>query len=339
MPQFNQDANMSSLAGLTNDPQPSYAAPQQQYSYNPQGNPQGQEDYDLISLLNPEANNNQQTTTGNNDVLSRQMADLTGAIQQSLQLQTSNQQRDLEFRQQQLDDSLRRQREEQQRQLLASQQQQREELLNNLVPQIDENSIQLTPEEERTFGTSASFVRKIATQAQRDILNQMAPGMRQLAERQLTMQQTIDQMRNANQQQGMSAQQQQDLIIQAQVPNAGQLVADPRFAAFKQQPSAVAGFSNGDLIDMAYRNGRTPAVIAHLKAFQDVLAGKQPTVNVQGAPGTQPIQQQPRVQKLRRSEYDQAVEQFHMGLMDEATFNKIDAQFQSALVQGRVADL
>lgn len=337
MPQFNEDANLNTLSGLSNA-QPTYQQPQQ-YAPN---NPGAQEDYELISLLNPNANRpNTGTDTGNVDTnaLSKQVNDLGAVLQQSLDLQRQTQQQDLEARLRQQQDEQRRLLEQQQKDALITQQQQREQLLKGLMPTIDEDRIALTPEEEKAFGVSTNFVRKVATKAQQDILNQMAPGMRTLVENQMKLEQTIAELKANNQNVGMNAQQQQDLIIQAQVPDAATLVRDPRFAQFKQMPSASPGFTNGDLIDMAYSNGRTMAVIGHLNAFRDMLAGKPPSINMQGGQGIQPIQQHQRVQKLRRSEYDQATQQYQMGLMDQATFDKIDAQFQQALVEGRVADL
>lgn len=339
MPQFDQNANFNSLMDLGAGAPATQGQPNN--TYVPQ-TPGAQEDYEIISLLNPQANQSGQGngTPGTQDFnnLQQQVSTLASGLQQSIALQREAVQRDLEWRQEQQRQDQQRRLEEQQRAATQTAQQQREQLLNNLIPQIDENNITLTPEEQQKFGTSADFVRKVATQAQRDILNQMAPGLRRIAEDQLTLRQTVDQLRNTNTSSTLSAQQQQDLIIQAQVPNASQLVADPRFAQFKQQQSAVPGFTNGDLIDLAYRNGRAPAVIEHLKQFQNVISGKQPPVNVQGQQG-QPIQTPQRVTKLRRSEYDQAVERFQLGQMDEATFNRIDAEFQTALVEGRVADL
>lgn len=334
MPQFDENANMNTLMGLTaNTSAPSQTTP----GYTP-SIPGAQEDFELISLLNPQANTQSKDNTQDINALTSQVNTLSSALQQSLQLQKDTMQRDLEWRQQQVQDSNTRRLEQIQKDNLALAQQQRENMLNGLMPQIDENSITLTPDEEKTFGTSAGFVRKIATQAQRDLLNQMAPGLRRLAEDQLTLRETVDQLKSSNANTAFTAQQQQDLIIQAQVPNAGQLVADPRFVTYKQQPSAVPGFTNGDLIDVAYRNGRSVTVIEQLRQFQNVISGKQPTVNVQGSQG-QPVQTPQRTQKLRRSEYDQAVERYQMGMMDEATFHKIDAEFQTALIQGRVADL
>lgn len=349
MPQFNQQANFDSLtmlgtgtdagAGAYTDPVMSgmaanpYGGQAAGVTPNPYGGQTAgaQEDYELISLLNPNQNQGGNQNAGGD--ANQPLSELARAMQQQVQLQQTNLQRDIEFRQQQM---LENQRRLQEQQL----EEQRKQLMQNLIPEIDENSITLTPEEQKTYGGSLDFVRKVATQAQREILNKMAPGIQQLAENQLKMQQTIEQFKNGATGNALSAQQQQDVIIQAQVPNAAELVADPRFARYKQQPSQIPGFTNGDLIDLAYRQGRSTAVIAQLRNFQQSLTGKQPPVNVQGMQtGAAPVQSNQRVQKLRRSEYDHAVEQYHMGLMDQETFDKIDAQFQTALVQGRVVDL
>lgn len=346
MQQFDQTANIDSLATLAAGTQPYQGGDQPLFNMNqqmqgqnygqPAGMQNGQEDYELVSLLNPEQNGAKPSNSGNND---QSITALAQAMQQQLQLQQTNMQRDMEFRQQQMLEQQRRMQEEQQKQQLQTLEQQRQQMMKNLIPEIDESSITLTPEEQKTYGSSTDFVRKVATQAQRDILSKMAPGIQQLAENQLKMQQTIEQFKSGMQNNALSAQQQQDLIIQAQVPNAAELVADPRFAQYKQQPSQIPGFTNGDLIDTAYRNGRSMAVIAQLRNFQQSLNGKQPQVNVQGMQSAgAPIQNRPRAQMLRRSEYDKAVEMYHMGLMDQETFDKIDMQFQTALVQGRVAD-
>lgn len=356
MPQFNQQANFDSLtmlgtgtdagAGAYIDPVMSGVTPNlyggQTAGVTP--NPYGgqtagaQEDYELISLLNPNQNQGENQNAGGD--ANQPLSELARAMQQQVQLQQTNLQRDIEFRQQQMLENQRRLQEQQLEEQRKQLEDQRKQLMQNLIPEIDENSITLTPEEQKTYGGSLDFVRKVATQAQREILNKMAPGIQQLAENQLKMQQTIEQFKNGATGNALSAQQQQDVIIQAQVPNAAELVADPRFARYKQQPSQIPGFTNGDLIDLAYRQGRSTAVIAQLRNFQQSLTGKQPPVNVQGMQtGAAPVQSNQRVQKLRRSEYDHAVEQYHMGLMDQETFDKIDAQFQTALVQGRVVDL
>jgi hypothetical protein len=204
----------------------------------------------------------------------------------------------------------------------------RDAFLKGFDLNFPEEDVTLTKEEQAAFAQVQPGIRKMILAAQKEAFSRLSPQLQHLAKKQMELH---DQYTS---QPAAPVTPHIDTLIQAQYPEAVAVVNDPQFAAYKAKGSAVPGMSNGDLLQAAYQNQNAAAFVALLKDFKDGAA--RPSLSKQGGAAARSTPASGKY--LRRSDYDAKLRQYQLGKMDSATFDKIDAAFQNALIAGRVID-
>ncbi|MDC9589835.1 hypothetical protein PSI23_11125 [Xenorhabdus sp. XENO-10] len=360
---FNDDTNQpvwgQSPAAQDNTPTwtPSASLPAQngfQGQSSEQQNAQSQNEYDVISLFDDQGNikglsstagappSGQSNTPG--VITDPNLSALLAQMQHNQQQQQLFEAQRLQLENQRLQHQQQQDLQVRQQQLAEQQQKEQEQFLQSLIPQVNLDDIKISAEEEKTYGDSAQYIRKQAAEQTQKILKSMAPNLQRIAQEQFRLQSELNQLKASQSNpasQGMTPEQEMNIIIRSQVPDVETLTAHPAFTAFRNS-EAVGGYSYGKLVDMAWKQGDAQRLINLLQTFRSGLnqssqgQSHQP-VNYQGTAlgNTPPVQ---RKQVLSQREYDKAYAAFMSGQMDAERYQKIEDQFQLAMLQGHVVD-
>lgn len=128
-----------------------------------------------------------------------------------------------------------------------------------------------------------------------------------------------------------------DRDIMQLVPDAAVVTSTPAFQQFRDGIDPRTGLSRRTLINAAYHEGNARAVANILDEFKQSTgafgsgASPRPTLN------SGPTTKQSSKPLYRASDYEEATRKYMAGLMDEATWTKIDNEYTQAALEGRVA--